>query len=154
MKPLSIVYCRACQTNHAPGDHKMGGTPLSTKATAPAARGKSGTKAGRKPNGTRKTRATATPTNVPSATVITSETAVSAEQAKPKSRKKPFGTIVQAFKKQMTVPEAMEIVTRLARPELEAIAIEYVVDRAKRQKNKAKWQKAWRAKDKARREAA
>lgn len=66
---------------------------------------------------------------------------------KPKrSRKKPFATIVETFRTKITVPEAMEVVTKLARPELEAIALEYVIDRARKQKQKAKWQKKWREK--------
>lgn len=68
---------------------------------------------------------------------------------KPKrNRSKPFATIVQAFKEKMTVVEAMDVVKKLARPELEAIAIAYVIDRAKRQKQKKVWQKRWRDKQK------
>lgn len=63
----------------------------------------------------------------------------------PKKPKAPITHIVQAFKKATNVSAALDVLRDLSRVELEALAANYVVEKARKQKAKAKAMRKWRA---------
>ena len=150
---LDLIYCRACRTSHPPGEHKPGRkAPCQTSATVPSP-ARSSTPPVPKPSATLPKAATVKPSAAKRAKPGTSakratkpkEPTFEEKLGLPKKPKAPIPHIVQAFKKATNVSAALDVLRDLSRVELEALAANYVVEKARKQKAKANAMRKWRA---------
>lgn len=146
-------YCRSCQSSHPPGQHKGGKpSPANAGSAAVPARAKSATKTKKARSSTPKRQATVTLTPASGATggILAADRPESLNLGGRPSVQGKMRTLVGEVRKAATSKvDPLASLKIMSRIELEAIAAAFVMEKARRQKAKAKTQARWRKKVKA-----